>query len=368
MTSRDGDHLPFLDCLRWRGMPADDAGSRSIESQSGEFAPEAGDPGDGVEAASSSAYSTAGAMATGTSDGCAMKGTIAADGPVVAVGGGPLQLAQMEVGRTMADAHSGDPREDHRRLLRRVRSDRACPTMVQHFCGRSSKAAALDTDQQADGARVGRQGIRHLAVTAMLFFAACNSQKSASIEQQKEPLAAGQLNQSVSTAGQPYTTPLERKADVSPEPVSEFERAGGKSPSPAELKKALRSTPDSVLVGTDVVPLSEFLKSAQPIPVPEIFRSEQGGATAEIQLVMGASGPSLTRRFAEPGTEAQSKRYDLLSSRSDRARLSGSDLEVLGLADAILVWEKSSGVDGIPDSLWIRYDKAVRNGAKDRRQ
>lgn len=256
----------------------------------------------------------------------------------------------------------------HRRLLRRMRSDRACPTMAEQLCVRSSKTAALDTDQQADGARLSRHEIRHLAVLAMLLFVACTSQKSASIEQQKEPLATGQLNQGVSTAGQPHTTPLERKADVSPGPVSEFERGGGKSPSPAELKKALRSTPDSVLVGTDVVPLSEFLQSAQPIPVPEIFRNEQGGATAEIQLVMGASGPSLTRRFAEPGTGAESKRYDSLSSHSERARLSSSDLEVLGLPDAILVWEKSSGVDGIPDSLWIRYDKAGRNGAQDRRR
>jgi hypothetical protein len=240
--------------------------------------------------------------------------------------------------------------------------------MAVHFCGRSLKTAALDTDQQADGARLCRHQIRHLAVPAMLFFAACTSQKSASIEQQKEPLATGQVKQVVSTAGQPHTTPLERKKDVSPPPVSEVEQGGGKSRSLAELKKALRSTPDSVLVGTDVVPLSDFLKSAQPIPVPEIFRSEQGGATAEVQLVMGASGPSLTRRFAEPGTEAQSKRYDSLSNHADRARLSGRDLEVLGLPDAILVWEQSSGVDGIPDSLWIRYDKSGRNGAQDRRQ
>jgi hypothetical protein len=240
--------------------------------------------------------------------------------------------------------------------------------MAEYFCGRSSKKAAVDTDQKAHGARLGRHGIRHLAVAAMLFFAACTSPKSASREQQKEPLATGQVKQGVSTAGQPHTTPLERKEDVSPQPVSEVEQGGGKSRSPDELKKALRSTPDSVLVGTDVVPLSAFLKSAQPITVPEIFRSEQGGATAEIQLVMGASGPSLTRRFAEPGTEAQSKRYDSLSSHTDRVRLSGIDLEVLGLPDAILVWEKSSGVDGIPDSLWIRYDKAGRNGAQDRRQ
>jgi hypothetical protein len=240
--------------------------------------------------------------------------------------------------------------------------------MAKHSCGRSSETAALNLDRWASGARHGCRRIRHVAVPALLFCAACTSQKSPPIEQRKEPLATGQVEQSVSAAGQSHTTPPERKADVSPEPAREFESGGGRSPSPADLKKALRSTPDNVLVGTDVVPLSEFLKSAQPIFVPEIFRSEQGGATAAIQLVMGASGPSLTRRFAEPGTEAQSKRYDSLSSDSDRVRLSSRDLEVLGLRHAILVLEKSSGVDGIPDSLWIRYDKTPRSGEPDRRQ
>jgi hypothetical protein len=210
--------------------------------------------------------------------------------------------------------------------------------------------------------------MRHLAAPALLLWMACTSQKSPPVEQQQEPLAKGQIEQRVSTAGQSHTTPLERQASVSPEPAPQFEGGGGKSPSPADLKKALRSTPDSVLVGTDVIPLSELLKSAQPIPVPETFRSEQGGATAEIQLVKGASGAVLTREFTEPGAEAQSKRYDSLSSHSDGVRLSSNDLEVLGLPDAILVLERSSGVDGIPDSLWIRYDKAPRSGAENRRR
>jgi hypothetical protein len=240
--------------------------------------------------------------------------------------------------------------------------------MAKHLCGRSSNTAALDSDRWANGACLGRRGIRHLAVPALLLCTACTSQKSPPVEQRKEPVAKGQMEQRVSTAGQSHSTPLERQGSVSREPARQFEGGGGRSPSPADLKKALRSTPDSVLVGTDVIPLSEFLKSAHIIPVPEIFRSEQGGATAEIQLVMSPSGPALTRQFAEPGTEAQSKRYDSLSSHSDGVRLSGSELEVLGLRNAILVLERSSGVDGIPDSLWIQYDVAPRSEAEDRRR
>lgn len=240
--------------------------------------------------------------------------------------------------------------------------------MAEHLYGQSSTSATLGRDQQADGARLGPHGVRYLTVLAMLFLAMCTSQTSAIPEQQQEPLATGEVKSDVSTTGQASTAPLERNADVSPGPVSGSGGHGTESPSPAALKEALRSTPDSVLVGTDVGLLSGYVESARPVSVPEIFLSEQGGATAEIQLVMGASGPTLTRRFLEPGTEAQSKRYDSLSSHANRVRLSGSEIEVLGLDDAILVWEKNSGVDGIPDSLWIRYEKAGRNGRQQPRR
>lgn len=240
-------------------------------------------------------------------------------------------------------------------------------TMAEHSCSRSSNTAALDRDRPGDGLCLVCCGIRYLVVPALLLCTACTSQKSPPIEQQKEPLAKGPMEQRASTAGQPHTTPLERQPSVSPEAAPKLEGAGGRAPSSADLRKALGSTPQSVLVGTDVMPLSEFLKSARPIPVSGTFRSEQGGATGEIQLVQGASGAVLTRQFAEPGTEVQSKRYDSLSSSSDGARLSSSALEVLGLPDAILVLERNSGVDGIPDSLWIRYDIAQRQEAQDRR-
>ena len=55
---------------------------------------------------------------------------------------------------------------------------------------------------------------------------------------------------------------------------------------------------------------------------------------------------------------AQVRRYDDLRSQANGMRLSGQDLEIIGTKQSILVLEKSSGVDGIPDSLWIEYELA----------
>jgi hypothetical protein len=114
--------------------------------------------------------------------------------------------------------------------------------------------------------------------------------------------------------------------------------------------------PESVLVGTDVVPLSDFLSAASRIPTTGTFRSEQGGAEAQVRLAAGARGPSLRREFSEPGTNAQIKLYETLQASSSGVRLSGKDVEVLGMGKNILVLEKRSGVDGIPGSMWIQYE------------
>jgi hypothetical protein len=122
-----------------------------------------------------------------------------------------------------------------------------------------------------------------------------------------------------------------------------------------DLKQQLGTLPDSVLVGTDVVPLAGYLDSAAAIPATGTFRSEQGGATAEVRLERGPHGTRLTREFTEPGTKPQTQRYDGLQSHARGVRLSGANLEVIGAAPGVLVLEQRSGVDGIPDSLWIEY-------------
>jgi hypothetical protein len=155
------------------------------------------------------------------------------------------------------------------------------------------------------------------------------------------------------------TQPAPTAAQASPSSVSSSSAAA------AELSRDLSALPDNVLVGTDVVPLADYLASAVPIPQSGAFRSEQGGATAEVRIMPGPQGVTLTREFTEPGTKAQTKRYDGLQARSNGIRLSSANLEVLGMRQSLLVLEKHSGVDGIPDSLWIEYERpGARSPAK----
>jgi hypothetical protein len=155
------------------------------------------------------------------------------------------------------------------------------------------------------------------------------------------------------------TQPAPTAAQINPAPGSSSRAAA------AELSRELSALPDNVLVGTDVVPLADYLASAVPIPQSGAFQSEQGGATAEVRIMPGPQGVTLTREFTEPGTKAQTKRYDGLQARANGVRLSSADLEVLGMRQSLLVLEKHSGVDGIPDSLWIEYERpGARSPAK----
>jgi len=138
----------------------------------------------------------------------------------------------------------------------------------------------------------------------------------------------------------------------------------GADPRPAQAPRApgegwnsgLAGLPNDVLVGTDVVALSRFLNQVKALPDTGTFIGDQGGAATTIRLSASPQGAILSREFAEPGDEPHTKRYETLKRSSDGVRLSGKHVEVIGLTQSILVLEKRSGVDGIPDSLWIQYE------------
>jgi hypothetical protein len=188
-------------------------------------------------------------------------------------------------------------------------------------------------------------------IAALLTFLACVSNGSPPPAASPEASSEGQALEPSNAPTQPAPT----AAHVGPSPESSSPAA------PAELNRELSALPDNVLVGTDLVPLADYLASAVPIPQSGALRSEQGGATAEVRIMPGPQGVTLTREFTEPGTKTQTKRYDGLQARANGVRLSSGNLEVLGMRQSLLVLEKQSGVDGIPDSLWIEYE---RPGAK----
>ena len=188
-----------------------------------------------------------------------------------------------------------------------------------------------------------RAPLRSSFALGMLFGVACVSKTSPAPEPRSEvstPPSAPARTEVPAAAPPPPSVPA--RTDVTAE---------------ADLKKELGALPESVLVGTDVTPLTEFLSAATSIPASGTFQSEQGGATAQVRLETGPGGMTLIREFADPGTKSQIKHYEALRSHAGGVRLSGKDLEVLGTGQSILVLEKGSGVDGIPDSLWIQYER-----------
>ncbi len=111
--------------------------------------------------------------------------------------------------------------------------------------------------------------------------------------------------------------------------------------------------PQEVLVGTDVEPLQTYLPEARPV-LPGRYRAETGGAVLLAEVTPGEP-PLLKRQFKEPGLKAATKTYRNLQ-RADNA-LVGDKLRILGLPRAILVLEQDSGVEGIPASLWIHFER-----------
>lgn len=192
-------------------------------------------------------------------------------------------------------------------------------------------------------------------IAVLLSFLGCVSNGSPPPAPSPEASSEGQALEPSKAPTQPAPT----AAQVSPS-------SGSSSPAAAaDLSRELTALPDNVLVGTDVVPLADYLPSAAPVPQSGAFRSEQGGATAEVRIVAGPQGFTLTREFTEPGTKTLTKRYEGLQARANGLRLSSADLEVLGMRQSVLVLEKHSGVDGIPDSLWIEYERpGARSPAK----
>lgn len=150
------------------------------------------------------------------------------------------------------------------------------------------------------------------------------------------------------------------QAPQAPKPAAAKPPPARESPAPAtkprsialDWRKELANLPENVLVGTDVTPLSDFMNTIQEIPSSGSFSSEQGGANASVKL----DGQTLTREFAEPGSKPQLKRYDGLQRHADSMRASGQGVELIGVKEGILVLEKNSGVEGIPNSLWIEYE------------
>jgi len=110
--------------------------------------------------------------------------------------------------------------------------------------------------------------------------------------------------------------------------------------------------PDLVLVGTDVVDIEIFDKSQEPLS--KSYSAEAGGAVLELSLELYAEYLTIIRAFNEPGQDVNLKTYVICNSEEE---LSSDELHIRVVDNGVLMFEAEPGVDGIPDDLWILYDK-----------
>ena len=110
--------------------------------------------------------------------------------------------------------------------------------------------------------------------------------------------------------------------------------------------------PGLVLVGSDVVDIESFNKSKEQLS--KNYSAEVGGAALELSLDLTSEYLTIIRSFNEPGQAVNTKTYIICNSEEG---LSSDELYIRVLNNSVLMLETEPGVDGIPDDLWILYDK-----------
>lgn len=138
------------------------------------------------------------------------------------------------------------------------------------------------------------------------------------------------LNLTSGCAAEPTNTEIDCSADI----ISDF------------------SVPDLVLVGTDVVDIKSFNSAREQFG--KSYSAEVGGATLALSLNITPDYLTITRIFKEPGQSANAKTYNVCISEE---KFSSDKLRIRVVNNGVLILETEPGIDGIPNDLWISYDK-----------
>ena len=110
--------------------------------------------------------------------------------------------------------------------------------------------------------------------------------------------------------------------------------------------------PGLVLVGTDVVDIESFNKNKEQFS--KSYSAEIGGAALELSLDLSSEYLTVIRIFMELGQAVNTKTYIICNSEEE---LSSDELHIRVVDNGVLMLETEPGVDGIPDNLWILYEK-----------
>lgn len=114
--------------------------------------------------------------------------------------------------------------------------------------------------------------------------------------------------------------------------------------------------PDDVLESTDMVKIGNFQPTHRTShQLAGHYRAETGGAVSRLSIHAQGRTLSIERSYEEPGLKPQRKHYSKLTVRPDGSyHAPGVSLKPLR-DGSVLLWERRSGLEFVPDSFWIHY-------------
>lgn len=112
------------------------------------------------------------------------------------------------------------------------------------------------------------------------------------------------------------------------------------------------AVPDLVLIRTDVVDIKRFKKTQEQFG--KNYSTEIGGSTLALSLDLTSDYLTIVRTFKEPGQSVHAKTYNICILEEN---LSSDQLRIRVVNNGVLILETEPGVEGIPNDLWILYDK-----------
>ena len=119
--------------------------------------------------------------------------------------------------------------------------------------------------------------------------------------------------------------------------------------------------PADVLVGTDIKKLNSF-RFSDGIAQVGMYSSENGGSTCELKVRTVDKALEVIRVFREPGERPKTKVYaNLKLTTKGMYQSKGALLQVIDNGSGLLLLERASGVESIPNLFWTLYEFKKKN-------
>ena len=117
-----------------------------------------------------------------------------------------------------------------------------------------------------------------------------------------------------------------------------------------------KGLPTEALYGTNLRPVDrQAFTASAAAPRAGHYVIETGGANLTLAIERAGGALRLRRTFAEPGAPRHTRSYVSLKRQADGS-YAARRVTLRPLVDGgVLLLEGASGVDAIPDSLWIYY-------------